>query len=175
MKGFRFTFKMMLLPQLFLACVASLILSPACAHIDTSPNSIASDDNAAAAQFYNPDAIVLSADEQSEDALNATRNMDKMGRAADGQLAKLPASEHMRRAAIYQANRAFDEARAHWQALIARYPNDPNVPAAQFGIGRTLFQEKRYEEALPIFQRLGDTYAQTPAGRDGFYYARASF
>ncbi len=173
MKGSPYTFKMMFLSQVFLACFVSLLLSPACIRVDTSSNMSASDGNVAV-EFYNPDAIVLSADEQSEDALAATRNMDKMGRDAGGQLAKLPPSEHMRRAALYQANRAFDEARAHWQALIARYPNDPNVPAADFGIGRTLFQERRYEEALPIFQKLGETYIQTPAGRDGFYYVAAT-
>jgi TolA-binding protein len=172
MKGYQFSFKMMLLPQIFFACLASLIITPACVHVDSSSNTIATDN--AAAQFYNPDAIVLSAEEQSEDALVATRNMDKTGRASDGQLSKLLPSEHMRRAAIYQANRAFTEARAHWQALISRYPNDANVPAAYFGIGRTLFQERGYEEALPIFQRLGETYPQTPAGRDGFYYVAAT-
>ena len=40
----------------------------------------------------------------------------------------------MRRATIYMANRAFPEAREHWQALIDNYPNDANVPAAIFGI-----------------------------------------
>ncbi|MDT5295203.1 MAG: soluble lytic murein transglycosylase, partial [Acidobacteriota bacterium] len=67
-----------------------------------------------------------------------------------------------------------EEARTHWRALVERYPADPNVPAAYFGIGRTLYQERRYDEALPIFQKLGDAYTNTPAGRDGFYYVAAT-
>ncbi len=43
----------------------------------------------------------------------------------------------MRRAAAYQANRAFAEAREHWQTLITRYPADANMPGALFGMGRT--------------------------------------
>ncbi|MCA1594162.1 MAG: transglycosylase SLT domain-containing protein [Acidobacteria bacterium] len=159
----------MILPaQILFLCVSSLLLSPACTRVDTSAN------NAVAAQFYSADAIVLSADEQSDDALATTRGMDRSGRTADGQFPKLPPAEHMRRAAVYQANRAFDEARAHWRALIERHPGDANVPAAYFGIGRTLFQEKRYEEALPVFEKLGDAYPQAPAGRDGFYYVAAT-
>src|SRR5205085_5371570 len=108
------------------------------------------------------------------EALAATRRADGSGRAPDAGPPQLTPQEHMRRAAIYQANRAFEEARAHWRALIERYPGDPNVPAAYFGIGRTLFQERRYEEALPVFQKLGDTYQGTTAGRDGFYYVAAT-
>ncbi|MGB8509885.1 MAG: transglycosylase SLT domain-containing protein [Pyrinomonadaceae bacterium] len=130
--------------------------------------------NAVVVPFYSSEAITLSAEEQTEDALAATRSMDASGRTTDGQLPKLTPIEHMRRAAIFQTNRAFDEARAHWHALIERYPNDANVPAAYFGIGRTLFQEKRYEEALPVFEKLGATYPQALAGRDGFYYVAAT-
>src|SRR3954467_13065985 len=50
------------------------------------------------------------------------------GRA--GRLAKAPAdpsaAEHMRRASIYMSNRAFSEARQHWQAVLDNYPNGPS-------------------------------------------------
>ena len=52
---------------------------------------VAAGDGNAAALPYNPDAIVLSAEEQTADALAATRRMDASGRAAGGQLQKLPA------------------------------------------------------------------------------------
>src|SRR5256885_14160571 len=68
---------------------------------------------------------------QSDDAqLASVRNMDRADRGPDGKLAQLSPAEHMRRANIYMNNRAFEEARIHWQALLERYPNDPNVPAA---------------------------------------------
>jgi soluble lytic murein transglycosylase len=167
--------KMALLAQQIFVCTASLLLALSCASVDTSRTS--NNDAAPHAPVFTSEAaepIVLSPEDQTEDALNTTRRADESARSEGGGLPQLTPQEHMRRAAIYQANRAFEEARAHWRALIERYPTDANVPAAQFGIGRTLFQEKRYEEALPVFQKLGDTYVSTPAGRDGFYYVAAT-
>lgn len=162
---------MIALAHFFSVCLTALALSLACTRVEHAP---AANNDGNAALPYNPDAIVLSAEEQTQDALAATRRMDVSGRTADGQLQKLPAQEHMRRAAIYHANRAFDEARAHWRAVIAYYPEDANVPNAHFLVGRSLFQEKRYDEALPVFQRLGDTYPQTQGGSEGFYYVAAT-
>ncbi len=124
--------------------------------------------------YSTADAIVLPADEQTDGALALTRRMDEAAREPDGTLPRITPQEHMRRAGIYHANRAFDEARAHWRAVIERYPDDSNVPAAHFGVGRSLFQERRYEEALPVFENLGNKYIGTPAGRDGFYYVAAT-
>jgi soluble lytic murein transglycosylase-like protein len=166
--------KMALLAQQVLVCAASLLLALSCASVG---NNVTPDGAAPHAPAFTSEAaepVVLSPEDQTEDALNTTRRADEAARAEGGALPQLTPQEHMRRAAIYQTNRAFDEARAHWRALIERYPTDANVPAAHFGIGRTLFQEKRYEEALPVFQSLGDTYVSTPAGRDGFYYVAAT-
>ena len=164
------------LAHFFSVCLTALALSLACTRVEHAPaaNGAAGDADNGAAIPYNPEAIVLSAEEMTQDALAATRRMDVSGRGADGQLQKLPAQEHMRRAAIYHANRAFDEARAHWRAVIAHHPTDQNVPNAHFLVGRSLFQEKRYEEALPVFQRLGEQYAQTQGGSEGFYYVAAT-
>src|SRR5919107_4487524 len=168
--------KMALTAQQILLCAASLLLALSCANVGAPRTSNASGDAPPSPVLTSEAAepVVLSPEDQTEDALNSTRRADESGRAEGGGLPQLTPQEHMRRAAIYQANRAFEEARAHWRALIERYPTDANVPAAQFGIGRTLFQEKRYEEALPVFQQLGDSYASTPAGRDGFYYVAAT-
>ncbi len=117
-----------------------------------------------------PTAEASAEDAQGDEALAAARRLDRLARNADGTLRPLPPEEHMRRAAIYFANRAFDEAREHWQTLITRYPNDANVPAALFGIGRAFYQERRYGEALPFFERVGREYPHTREGRDGFYF-----
>jgi soluble lytic murein transglycosylase len=169
--------KMALLAQQILLCAASLLLALSCASVNNSRASNPSNDATPHAPALSSEAaepVVLSPEDQTEDALNSTRRADESGRAEGGALPQLTPQEHMRRAAIYQVNRAFEEARAHWRALIERYPTDANVPAAYFGIGRTLFQEKRYEEALPVFQKLGDAYPSTPSGRDGFYYVAAT-
>ena len=168
---------MALFIQQLLVGAASLLLALSCAHVEPAAN------NANRASAVAPDALLLSAaepialspEDQTEDALNNVRRADESARAGGGGgVAQLTPAEHMRRAAIYHSNRAFEEARTHWRALIERYPTDGNVPAAHFGIGRTLFQERRYEEALPVFQQLGERYSATPAGRDGFYYVAAT-
>lgn len=167
---------MTLFAQQALACVAALLLSLSCARVGTppanGPNNVS--DAPPDSPSNAPEAVTLSPEDQTDEALATARRSDAVGRSAGGQLPQLTPQEHMRRAAIYQANRAFDEARVHWRTLIERFPTDPNVPAAYFGIGRTLFQERRYEEALPVFQKLGDTYQSAPAGRDGFYYVAAT-
>ncbi|HEX8284738.1 MAG TPA: transglycosylase SLT domain-containing protein [Pyrinomonadaceae bacterium] len=164
--------------QQALVCAAALLLALSCARVGPAGGGNANATLGAAP----PDApllsaaepIVLAPEDQTEDALNTVRRADESGRAGGAGVPQLTPSEHMRRAAIYHANRAFEEARAHWRALIERFPTDGNVPAAHFGIGRTLFQERRYEEALQVFQKLGDTYQTTPAGRDGYYYVAAT-
>src|SRR5687767_6870509 len=62
-------------------------------------------------------------------ALSAIRSSDRAERASKSKVA-LPPAEHLRRAGIYLANRLFSDARAHWEALVENYPNDPGVPSA---------------------------------------------
>jgi len=107
-------------------------------------------------------------------ALNEVRRADRASHGANGTLAPLPAAEHMRRAGVYMFNRVFAGAREHWQALINEYPNDVNVPAALFGIARSYFQERRYEEALQTYERLARGYPQTKEGREGLNFAGSS-
>jgi soluble lytic murein transglycosylase len=110
-----------------------------------------------------------------DDALSAVRRLDREGRGPDGKLAQLNIAEHLRRAKIYMDNRAFAEAREHWQTLIERFPGDASVAAALYGIGRSYFQEKRYEDALPIFQQLVNTYPMTKDGREGLYSLASTY
>src|SRR5215210_6441373 len=96
-----------------------------------------------------------------DNELSNVRRLDREGRGADGALAQLTPAEHIRRAGVYLTNRAFMEARAHFQTLIERFPNDMNVPAALYGTGRSYSQVRRHEEALPYFERVARDYAQT--------------
>ena len=106
----------------------------------------------------------------SDEALAATRRLDQAIRTPEGQIAQLSVAEHMRRADTYNANRAFAEARAHWESIIKHYPNDPNIPAVLFLMGRSYYQERRYDEALQFFDKLARDYAGTKEGREGFYF-----
>jgi peptidoglycan lytic transglycosylase len=109
-----------------------------------------------------------------EAALASVRRSDASSRDTTGNISKLSQAEHMRRAAIYLNNRAFDEARAHWQALINYYPEDSRVPEALLGIGRSYFLAKDYEHGYEIFNRLAQTYPSTKEGREGLNYSAAS-
>ncbi len=107
----------------------------------------------------------------SDVALASVRRSDASDRDAKGNISKLSQAEHMRRAAIYMSNRAFAEARSHWQALINYYPEDPRVPEALLGISRSYFLAKDYEDGYPIFNRLAKDYPGTKEGREGLNYS----
>jgi soluble lytic murein transglycosylase len=107
--------------------------------------------------------------------LNAVRASDRTDRSRDGKLAPdITAAEHMRRAGVYLANRAFADAREHYQAVVDNYPNDSNVPAALFGVARTFYQQRRYEEARQIYEKVAREYPQTKEGREGSNFAASS-
>ena len=110
----------------------------------------------------------------SEVTLASIRRSDAADRDAQGKLKKLPQAEHMRRAAVYLSVRAFEEARAHWQALIDNYPQDPRVPEALLGIGRSYFLGKIYEEGYKVFNQLVHDYGPTKEGREALNFSAAS-
>jgi soluble lytic murein transglycosylase-like protein len=116
-------------------------------------------------------AFVSSAYSQrvNDTSLEAVRASDRAG-----QPSAVSVAEHMRRAAIYLANRAFASAREHWQAVINGYPNDANVPAALFGLARSFYQERSYEEARQVYDRLARDYPQTKEGREGLNFSASS-
>jgi soluble lytic murein transglycosylase len=110
----------------------------------------------------------------SETLLAAVRRSDAADRDAQGNLKKLPVAEHLRRAAVYLSVRAFDEARAHWQAVVDNYPQDPRVPEALLGIGRSYFLSKAYEKGYVVFNQLFSDYGGTKEGREGLNFSAAS-
>lgn len=110
----------------------------------------------------------------SDAALVTVRRQDRVARNAKGAMTRLSPEEHLRRAAIYLANRAFEEAREHWQALISYYPNDPRVAPALLGMGRSYFQGRRYAEAYGTYDRLAREYPGTKDGREGLNFSAAS-
>lgn len=110
----------------------------------------------------------------SDASLAAVRRQDREARNAKGILTRLTPEEHLRRAAIYHVNRAFDEAREQWQALINYYPDDPRVAEALFGIGRSYFQGRRYSEAYNAYNRLARNFSLTKEGREGLNFSAAA-
>jgi soluble lytic murein transglycosylase len=119
-------------------------------------------------------ALTAVAQSASESTLASVRRSDAADRDAQGKLRKLAQAEHMRRAAVYLSVRAFDEARAHWQALIDNYPQDPRVAEALLGIGRSYFLEKVYENGYRVFNQLVQDYGPTREGREALNFSAAS-
>jgi soluble lytic murein transglycosylase len=109
----------------------------------------------------------------SDASLDSVRTSDRADRLSKAP-PQLSAAEHLRRASVYMANRVFAEARQHWQAVLDNYPNDPGVPAAIYGIGRSLYIERRYEDARQMFERVAQTYPDTKEGREGSNFAASS-
>jgi soluble lytic murein transglycosylase-like protein/outer membrane protein assembly factor BamD (BamD/ComL family) len=120
--------------------------------------------------------VSLAFSQSATDAsLNAVRISDRADRSANGKFSsQIPAAEHMRRAGVYLANRAFAPAREHWQAVLDNYPTDPSVPAALFGMARSYYVERRYEDARQVYERLARDYPQTKEGREGSNFAASS-
>lgn len=110
----------------------------------------------------------------SESTLASVRRSDAASRDAQGRLQKLPVAEHMRRAGVYLSVRAFAEARDHWQTMIDNYPNDPRVPEALLGIGRSYFLGKIYEDGYTVFNELVRKYNSTKEGREALNFSAAS-
>src|SRR5258706_13808253 len=118
---------------------------------------------------------LANAERATDAALNAVGINDRADRAANGKFApQISAAEHMRRAGIYLANRAFAPAREHWQAVLDNYPNDVNVPAALFGMARSYYVERRYEDARQVYERVARDYPLTKEGREGSNFAASS-
>src|SRR5207237_10778558 len=54
------------------------------------------------------------------------------------------------------------------------YPWDPNMPGALYGIARSYYQERRYEEARQMFERVAQAYPEMKEGREGSNFAASS-
>jgi soluble lytic murein transglycosylase len=121
-----------------------------------------------------PFAIAQTKQANSDASLAAIRRQDRDARNAKGTITRLTPEEHLRRAGIYHVNRAFDEAREHWQALMNYYPNDPRVAEALLGTGRSYFQGRRYSESYNAYDRLARSYPSTKEGREGLNFSAAA-
>lgn len=121
------------------------------------------------------DAVPQASKTASSDAsLAAVRRQDQYTRNARGVVTRLSPEEHLRRANVYHTNRAFEEARDHWQAFINYYPEDSRVAEALLGIGRSYFQARRYSESFNAYDRLARSYPATKEGREGLNFSAAA-
>jgi soluble lytic murein transglycosylase len=110
----------------------------------------------------------------NDGTLASVRRSDDSSRGSDKKLLRLSPAEHLRRANVYMTNRAFEEAREHWGALIEYYPEESRVPEALLGIGRSFLQSRRHAEAVSTFDQLVRNYSSTKEGREGLNFSAAA-
>jgi peptidoglycan lytic transglycosylase len=110
-------------------------------------------------------------------ALTAVRGLDWLDKSSGS--ANPPPSpseaEHLLRASIYQFNRDFAGARAHYQALIDNYPQSGTLPNATFQLGRGYYLEYKYDDAIKAFRKVVDAYPQAEVARDAVGYLGSSY
>lgn len=110
-------------------------------------------------------------------ALAAVRALDAMDRGTktDSGVAELPEAEHLLRASVYHFNRDFDEARLHYAAVVARFPQSPTVANALYQIGRGYYLQQKYDEGLKYFQRVLQNFPQSTSAKDALSFSAGSY
>lgn len=111
-------------------------------------------------------------------ALAAVRGLDALDsggeEAANKSAPQLAEAEHLRRAQIYHFNRDFARARLHYAAIVERYPQSANVADSLYQIGRTFYQDGKYEDALAAFQRVLEKFPESKPAQDALSFAASS-
>jgi soluble lytic murein transglycosylase len=105
-------------------------------------------------------------------ALTAVRELDQ---AEANSAVKLSEADHLLRASIYQFNRDFAGARAHFQSVIDNFPQSGTVPNAMYQLARGLYLEGKYEDSAKLFQKVFDQYPESAAARDALSYLASSY
>jgi soluble lytic murein transglycosylase-like protein/TolA-binding protein len=108
-------------------------------------------------------------------ALDALRELDELGKRTDLPAITLSEADHFLRASIYQFNRDFAGARVHYQAVVDANPQAGTVPNALYQIGRGLYLEYKYEEAIKPLKRVVDDFPQSTSARDALAQLAASY
>lgn len=99
-------------------------------------------------------------------ALESAKALDAMDGGKQTEAPQLTDPEHLRRAMIYQFNRDFANARLHYNAIVTRFSESPNVPDVLFQIGRGFAQERNYNDAIPPLQKVIAKFPDKLSARD---------
>jgi soluble lytic murein transglycosylase len=105
--------------------------------------------------------------------LQRIRTQDKSVRNIQGKLPILGLSEHLYRADVYSTNRAFGEAREHWEIAMKNYTSDVSLSRAYFGTARSYMWERNYTLAVKYFDDLIRGFIETKDGREGVAFKGA--
>ena len=112
----------------------------------------------------------------NDTTLARVREQDRLSRDVSGNLQTLAATEHAYRAEVYSSNRAFPQAREHWQKILDNYSSDMTVmPKTLMGVGRSYMWERRCEQAISFFDKAISNYANTKEGRESLAFKGACY
>jgi soluble lytic murein transglycosylase len=106
-------------------------------------------------------------------AVRALDSLDTGGQTA--RVGQLTETEHLLRGSVYQFNRDFDAARLHYQAVVARFPQNPTVANALYQIGRGFYLQQKYEAALKYFQEVLTKFSESMSARDALSFSAGSY
>lgn len=107
-------------------------------------------------------------------ALEAVAALDDLEGNPQVSKVTLTEADHLLRASVYQFNRHFDQARSHYLTVIQTQPQSPTVPNALYQVGRGLYQQQHYEQAIDYFRRVS-TQWENDSARDALAFTAASF
>jgi tetratricopeptide (TPR) repeat protein len=106
-------------------------------------------------------------------ALQATRELDQMEKTAGS--TQISEADRLLRASVYQFNRDFAGARAHYEAIAQQNAQSPTVPNALYQLGRGFYLESNYPEAIKYFQRVADQFPQNQSARDALGFLGSTY
>ncbi|MEP6923602.1 MAG: transglycosylase SLT domain-containing protein [Pyrinomonadaceae bacterium] len=118
-------------------------------------------------------------DSPDDFALAAVRGLDELDSLKPedyGKIApQLPENEHLRRAGVYQFNRAFGEAEMHYRAIDERYPNSQNLAFSLLQRGRIAVLEERFDKAVVHYERLQSQFPNSIQARDALNFEASAY
>ena len=123
-------------------------------------------------------ATMPNAAQPDDVAQNAAKGLDLLDGGAESlgkNVPELDEAEHLRRANIYQFNRDFADAKLHFEAIVARFPNGANVMESILQIGRGFAQQGDYVEALKWFERVQEQYPESVAAKDALLLSAPAY
>ncbi|MBI4467703.1 MAG: transglycosylase SLT domain-containing protein [Acidobacteria bacterium] len=113
-------------------------------------------------------AKLLISDASDDIGLASARVLDRLDRQRSVEPAEL---DRIRRARVYQENRAFDEARVHLMWLAERARTTGSRSQALFDLGRGYYQQRKFDQAIECYDRAHALAPKEPQGEQAYYQA----
>ena len=105
-------------------------------------------------------------------ALEAVEALDAIDKDSTPEMSE---ADHLLRASVYQFNRHFDEARAHYLRVAEKSPQGPTTPNALYQVGRGLYQQQNFEKAIEFFRKVFSQFPESDSARDALGFTASSY